>query len=682
VKSNSLALAIFLVTTIAAASTAAPSRFTLASQDDWGANRGFYLNFENETSAGGKSTLSSLKLVAGVADGKNWQYLFATPAWTMDHLYSVDLKVAGGKSTLTIDGVPAGDATGGFEPQPGAVTGDNIPEWANAPTEYSVNQTVLSIRDARGESKAIMPHPLGAAGLFGGGTVATLSTWHYAGGPFTVHVEFRLAPVTVDTTYNPLVDKYGQPTFIDYAGKVKADADLTSAIAHERKHAAGWAASIPFDKYGGASHPTWHDKATGFYHLAEHNGFSWLIDPVGAPLYYTGVCTVSIPSGEQTPIAGRESMFAWLPKEGTEFAAALGENPWGSDPGIKYASFVNANLIRKYGAEWRDAGTAAEKRRVREWGFSGFGKWSANWDDVPSIPVLYSGGVPSLVRHPDFFDLAVVAKIKDVLTSQITPHLNSPVVVGWSYGNEYDEVFTTDEIKQILQKPADTPSRKALVDYAVREIYAGDASKTGQVSTLSDTDIEKLRQFYADKYYGVIHDTIKAIDPNHLFLGWWLVPFWWQNENDWKLQAAHVDVLGIDHYARTFDDPKVLDWVKHSAKPILIGEYSFPPDYDRARGFGTYQSSVSTPEEAGKLYGKWMDATASNPNVIGVCWFEMRDEGIAGRGPGQGPNPVYGEHFAFGLVDVTDTPKWPLVDQVRAANLRADQVREKASTGR
>src|SRR5258708_17661266 len=109
VRSTSLTLAIFLITALATASTAAPSRFTLAAQDDWGAQHGFYLNFENETSAGGKSTLSTLKLIAGVADGKNWQYIFATPPWAMDHVYSVNLKVDGGKSSLTIDNVIAGE---------------------------------------------------------------------------------------------------------------------------------------------------------------------------------------------------------------------------------------------------------------------------------------------------------------------------------------------------------------------------------------------------------------------------------------------------------------------------------------------------------------------------------------------------------------------------------------------
>ena len=36
---------------------------------------------------------------------------------------------------------------------------------------------------------------------------------------------------------------------------------------------------------------------------------------------------------------------------------------------------------------------------------------------------------------------------------------------------------------------------------------------------------------------------------------------------------------------------------------------------------------------------------------------------------------MYGEHYAFGLVDIADRPKWELVTRMRDANLRASQRR-------
>lgn len=658
-----------------------PSRFTLASQDDWGAKHGFYVDFENDTAADGISKLSTLKLIAGVADGTNWRYIFDTPTWTLGHVYHAEMKVDYAQTQFYVDGTLVGQASSAFASQDADLEGSEIPGWANARTDYQVVELSLAIVDSAGRHSVAINQLPGAAVLFGGSSEVTLPKWRPGRLPFTVDVDFRLDPPVDPASYDPLVDRYGQPTFADYPGKIKSDADLVDAIAAEKRHEAGWSSAIPYDRFGGELHPRWRAASTGYYYVTKHNGFNWLIDPLGAPVFYNGICTVAIPSGEATPVTGRESIFAWLPDENGPFAPAVLTNEWGSDPGVKFASFVNANFIRKYGANWRDAATSVEKLRARLWGFSGLGKWSADWDDTPSIPVLGSYDVPNLVRHPDIFDPQVMARLKDDLAGQITPHLHSPDIVGWSFGNEYDEVITTDEIKQILQKPVDCPSRKALVDYAVANLYGGDASKAAQIDSASSEDLEKLRQFYADHFYAAIHDIVKGIDPHHLFMGWWLVPKWWQNESDWKLQAAHVDVLGIDYYANALDDPQVLGWIKNSPKPVLIGEYSFPSTYGLTRGFGRYAaSSVDTPDQAGARYENWIRSTASNPNVLGDCWFEMCDEGIAGRGPGHGPEVVYGEHYAFGLVDVTDSPKWPLVDKVRDANLKAAAWREKASS--
>jgi hypothetical protein len=679
---NHLSTTVAFILLTAGSSIAAPSRFTLASQFDWVANRGFYVNFENDTAPAGISKLSTLKLIAGVADGKGWHYMTATPSWSYGHTYNVVLKVDPRKTTYTLDGAKIDDVAAAFTPDDAPVTANSIPDWANAPTEYRVVQTQIEIDDTSGRHTAPIPPADGAASLFGSGSAVTLTSWRYNGKPFTVHMAFRLEKPLDPAQYFPLVDRYGQPTFARYPGKVQSDADLKAEIPAEKRHVAGWSAASPYNKYGGQLHPKWHDIATGYYHIARHNGFQWLIDPTGAPLFYTGVCTANIPSGDATPVAGREAIFAWLPAKNSEFGSVLRENIWGGEPGITYVGFDDANLIRKYGANWKTRATDAEKARIRAWGFSGMGKWTADWSDVPRIPVLALGSVPNLVRHPDFFDPEVVSKVRASLTDQIKPRLKDSNVVGWSFGNEFDEVVTTDEIREILKKPAGTPSRDALLNYAVREIYGGDLSKATTLSTGADADIEKLRQFYADRFYGFIHDTIKGIDPNHLFLGWWLVPYWWQNESDWKLQGAHVDVMGIDYYNHSFTDPTLLRWIRESGKPVIVGEYSFPPSYNGTRGFGNFQSTVPTPADAGTAYSQWIAQTATNPNVVGVCWFEMRDEPITGRGPGHGPDVVYGEHYAFGLVDVTDAPKWDLVDAVHAANVQASACREKASDHR
>ena len=50
-----------------------------------------------------------------------------------------------------------------------------------------------------------------------------------------------------------------------------------------------------------------------------------------------------------------------------------------------------------------------------------------------------------------------------------------------------------------------------------------------------------------------------------------------------------------------------------------------------------------------------------------------------GRCPGKGDEPFIGEHDAFGMVDITDRPKWDPVTAMREANLSVADWRLAAS---
>jgi hypothetical protein len=73
----------------------------------------------------------------------------------------------------------------------------------------------------------------------------------------------------------------------------------------------------------------------------------------------------------------------------------------------------------------------------------------------------------------------------------------------------------------------------------------------------------------------------------------------------------------------------------------------------------------------GNVYEQWVrDATAS-PYCVGLLFFHYRDQPLTGRSLGKVKSLTGGEHFAFGIMDVTDTPKWDLVTTMRQANLKA-----------
>src|SRR5579875_4045827 len=97
----------------------ADNRLTLATQENFNANKGFYIDLENSAASYGTyEPLSALNLVLGVANGGSWQWITSAPSWTYGHSYHVQAVIAPSGSTLTLDGQSVGTASG-------AVTADS-----------------------------------------------------------------------------------------------------------------------------------------------------------------------------------------------------------------------------------------------------------------------------------------------------------------------------------------------------------------------------------------------------------------------------------------------------------------------------------------------------------------------------------------------------------------------------
>lgn len=503
-----------------------------------------------------------------------------------------------------------------------------------------------------------------------------------------------LSSVAQTPTSAPIVDRYGQYLPATWPQKVTSDADILAAKQQEdRLMKTLWQPPRHRDPFGGATDLGWNSKATGFYRVEQHNGKWWFISPDGNPCFYTGVCTVpTLING--TPITGREALFQWLPPHEGTYAPAWGKSPWNSNDTTDYFSFDTANLIRKFGPSWPQQARQEAVERLQHWGFCGAGKWSERLPNTPSLPVLWYSA-DYIGRHPDVFNPNVRAQIRGSLEQQIAPQRNDPYILGWSIKNEFDEVITTQEIRELLLKGANVPAKRALVEEALTMRYHGDIARLASAWKVSaatrdqlyasqpnppEDDLEALRQFFAKTYYAFLYKTVKQIDPHHLYFGYWIVPGWWQNASDWELIAPYCDVIGYDRYATTFSDSWLQGFFNSTRKPVLCGEFSFPPYYNGQRGFGRYFISTTSESQEGQLYTKWAEDAAANPYCIGMFWFEYRDEPITGRGPGHGPEKVYGENYAFGLVDVADRPRWELVTTMREVNLQVDKIRQQAHT--
>lgn len=646
------------------------NRFYLASQMDFERKRGFFLDLENESAGSQPCRLSSLRLILGVADGKNWRYLAVTPPWEVGKAYTVRATIAPEGAALSRDGerlAQAAETT--LTPAEGRLTAGERPGWAGDPAEYLVQQTSLRLIVNGRTSEIILPAPRALPlYLFEPQSPIVLPDLRVpSGAALTIEATFRLESSPADLRpLAPFVDPFGQSRHAQWPEKVKSDADLTRAAEDETQRNAAWEKPKGYDAYGGYVQAPWHEQATGFYRVMRRGGQWWLLSPEGNPTFYIGLCTAPALAWEKTPVTGREFLFTNLPpREGENGAFLWSQGAWGGDGEIAYAALHAMNLLRKYGPDvWQERAKQSLERRLEVWGFSGQGKWCEQVGRTPIVTVLNRNDVPKLVRHPDVFDLKVRATFATAIRRQIEPHKNDPTLLGWSLGNEFDEIITRTEVEEILQKHSESPAAKALKAYAPQG------------------DLETMRRHFADAYYGFIYRTVKESDPNHLYCGFWITPGWWENAQDWRLIAAHCDIIGYDRYADTFTDESFSRLLQETDRPVLCGEFSFPAWYDGARGYGLYGSVwARTDAEAGRKYACWIADAATNPYCVGVLWFQYRDQPITGRGPGQatGAPLTSGEHYAFGLVDITDRPKWDLVTQVRTANLRAVALRLKTT---
>ena len=685
-----------LLTLVARHAGAAENRYWLVDQSDFGAKRGFYLAFENSSAGDAPCSLDTLRLIWGVADGKTWRFL-STPSggWQYDHDYTVRGTAGPEGARLTLDGNPVAHADGGLLPDPGALLAGIIHSWAHGPADYWVSPSHIRVASAPAPAQDFT-FPVRPAALmaFEPQAPKRVEAWT-PGLSLTVEATFRLIRVPGDLhSLAPFVDRYGQAQAAHWPGKTDSDAALQAETADEKRRLKAWSTpAADYDTYGGRRKIGWHGAPTGAFRTVRHDGAWWLLTPDGNPCFYTSVCTAPALQWERTPITGRESLFADLPPQDGPTAAAWGGNSWGQDPGTRSLAFCTTNLVRKYGPDWQNRFRRQTVIRLKACGFSGFGKWSDLQSGVPSLPVLNRAGVPTLAGHPDPFDPATAAKLRDVLSPQITPHRHDLDVVAWSLGNEHDEIITTGETQEILGKGGDVPAKRALVDQALTTLYRSDPAKLASSWGLPATathqelygaapshvppaDIEALRRFYADHYYGLIERTVKLLDPDHLYAGFWIVPGWWEDEEDWRLIARHCDVIGYDNYAFRFADERLTRLIHEADKPVLCGEFSFPPQYGGTRGFGLYDAAWAADDlNAGRLYARFIKEAARNPDCVGVAWFQYRDEPLTGRGPGHGPALVYGEHYAFGLVDIADRPKWEMLAPMRRANLTAADTR-------
>jgi hypothetical protein len=621
------------------------------------------------------------------------------PPFEAGRKYQARAEIAPDVARLFLDGEQVGESEGGFEPAGGPLEVNITYPWSADAGDYLIVQESAIVtltregrevaREERDWSREAA-RPL-ALQVFERGAPGHLEIRPQPGDTLAIETAFRAERSDLHAMA-PVLDRYGQHRQADWPEKVTSDEQLRADIDLEARRLAQMPPSPDYDAYGGYTRAPRKEPPTGFFRVLRRDGFWWLITPDGNPCFYLGVSAGPATTWETTPVSDREFLFEWLPdREEDPWRAGWSSGHWGV-PGTDYFCFHTCNLIRKYGPDWQERALAQHEKRLKAFGFGGGGKWGGV-DGLVRVPVIGRGATPNLVEHPDMFDPQVCETFRAEIEKQVAPDRDDPFILGWSLGNEYGEIIKRSEIEAILKLGPEVPAKWTLTYHVLVARYGGAVEKAAaawkvEAQTVEDLyaaqlqwppeDLEVARQLYAKRYYEFIYRTVKAIDPNHLYLGFWIVPSWWENEEDWRLAAPYCDVIGYDRYARDYPGELLGRLQRETGKPTLCGEFSMPAWYGGTRGFGRYPTWAETDANSGDLYQGWVRGAAADPYCVGLIWFFYRDQPVTGRGPGRGAQPYFGEHFAFGLITETDKVKWDLCTRMREVNLQAPELRLKA----
>lgn len=471
----------------------------------------------------------------------------------------------------------------------------------------------------------------------------------------------------------PFIDKYGQFKFKEWPGKIHSDAELQQAKAEEAKDLA--ANPGPTDRskfFGWANGP--RQEATGHFYVKKVDGKWWMVDPEGYLYWSHGLVRVT-PSSAITPLDnGRKSYFEELPTQDSEYAQfyTLHDEllrPYYVKWGIKETyNFSAANIMRKYGANWKEEFAEIAHKRMHSWGITTI----ANSSD-PSICAMdktpYCDRVelksPNIEGshggwwkfkdpfHPDF-----KTNLRALLLGK-KQELDDPWCIGMFVDNELEWGNDGDLARFTLASPASQLAKQEFRKDLQRK-YATIARLNAQWKSdykswddlLERTDVkpgeganEDLMAFsirIMDGYFGNVREVFKEVAPQKLYLGCRFAG----GAPDRVIIAAakYCDVISYNIYKRNLTDLRLPDAA--TDRPIMIGEFHCGST-DRGM-FLAGLIDAGSQENKGVAYADYVRSCLLHPNIIGTHWHQYSDQATTGR--------FDGEALQVGFTDVCDTP--------------------------
>lgn len=506
-----------------------------------------------------------------------------------------------------------------------------------------------------------------------------------------------LASYSVGSLLTGGLDAYGQYSKASWSGKFSASSTFASRAQAETLDLALHPPATNLDVWGGwLGAPA--QTATGFFTTAKVNGRWWLVTPDGHLFFSVGMNAVTLGDDyNATLITARQTMFSWLPATTDPLADHFGFTNKifaGLVPQGTTYNFAAANAERKYGSTWDTAWLNNALQRLPSWGFNTLGLWSdsrlAASQKMPYVVTSGTGGTTTHVDSgnnvwgpmPDPFDPTFPALVSTNLTNVTAQAKNDPWCLGYFVDNELSWTGKGNypnyglAYGALALNASSSPAKAAFVAQLQAKYTSIDALNTAWGTTFASWaafslpfkasptpnvalqgDLSAFVSLFAQKYFSIVRAQLKALDPNHLYLGCRFLPY---TPEVLQAAAGQCDALSFNIYQPTVD-PTQWSILTGFNKPCLVSEFHIGA-WDRGL-FGTGPVAAPNQSTRAKMYQSYVQSVVDNPNFVGCHWYEFMDEPTLGR-------TWDGENFNIGFVDVTDTPYPEMVAAARAVNFQ------------
>lgn len=264
---------------------------------------------------------------------------------------------------------------------------------------------------------------------------------------------------------------------------------------------------------------------------------------------------------------------------------------------------------------------------LSEYGFNGMGCWSD--EDIlksslkESTPIAYCPKYSFIAmyrrtRNPRIempvFDDEFETFAKSA-ADYFLPYKDDPQVFGYFSDNE------------LSWRDDGLPAHLAITDHTDKNYIAAVdflQSRGKTPDNWTQEDQYEYMAVMAERYYSIVSSAIKAVDPNHMYIGTRchsterFIPDFMKNA------GKYVDIFSSNRYNRWGERKVELDnMTEWSGRPMIISEFYAMEQIPDNTGAGW---EVRSQADRGPFYQNFVSTFLENKNVVGFHWFKFEDQ--------------------------------------------------------